>query len=305
MNRCERCHRQISNQAAEYGPVCAKILGVPEDVDGVLNDEMMAQIEEQIFEKMSQEDQNKITELKKLYAEAEKSGDYVAMNAAHNEAARIREKYDISYKSYDGFDYTHGGNVKKLADTSTWSIMADIDNHMRSASDEEKARLKGVKEIVQRMAEEGTPVLDGMDRLLSTLHANAQTATNVQNEMKNTTFPPLTDLEMFAPSCAYLIGKVNKGEWDYKLPKNDSAGWRVPYNTMNGESMDVNNNRNWQNWIYIDGHLVGADKIGNINMAYVGYKMGLPEYVYNNFETRDKDDAKWVEYGIELAKEGY
>lgn len=39
-------------------------------------------------------------------------------------------------------------------------------------------------------------------------------------------------------------------------------------------------------------------------MAYVGYKMGLSEWVYKNFTTMDKDDKEWVEKGIAMAKGG-
>ncbi len=56
--------------------------------------------------------------------------------------------------------------------------------------------------------------------------------------------------------------------------------------------------------MYFDGHLIGADKVGNMNMAYVGKKMGLPEWVYKNWFTMDKDDPEWVERGISLAESG-
>lgn len=51
-------------------------------------------------------------------------------------------------------------------------------------------------------------------------------------------------------------------------------------------------------------HALRADKLGNMNMAYVGKKMGLPEWVYQNWTTTDKDDAQWVQYGIDLANQG-
>lgn len=57
-------------------------------------------------------------------------------------------------------------------------------------------------------------------------------------------------------------------------------------------------------WMYFDGMLVSADKFGNINMAYVGVKMGLPYSVFQNFATTDKDDAFWVQYGINMAEKG-
>ena len=68
--------------------------------------------------------------------------------------------------------------------------------------------------------------------------------------------------------------------------------------------MYVDNNKNWNAWIYFDRMIMGADKLGNMNMAYVGVKLGLPHYVYQNITTTDKDDAFWVQYGINMAKQG-
>ena len=49
---------------------------------------------------------------------------------------------------------------------------------------------------------------------------------------------------------------------------------------------------------------LSGDKFGNMNLGYVGFEMSLPEYVYLNFATPDKDDAFWVEYGMNMAKNG-
>lgn len=68
--------------------------------------------------------------------------------------------------------------------------------------------------------------------------------------------------------------------------------------------MSIDNNRNWRPWMYFDGMLVSADKLGNMNMAYVGTKMNLPHIVFQNFLTKDKDDAFWVQYGIDMAMQG-
>ena len=68
--------------------------------------------------------------------------------------------------------------------------------------------------------------------------------------------------------------------------------------------MNVDNNKNWRPWMYFDGMLVSGDKFGNMNLGYVGFEMSLPEYVYLNFATTDKDDAFWVEYGMNMAKNG-
>ena len=56
--------------------------------------------------------------------------------------------------------------------------------------------------------------------------------------------------------------------------------------------------------MYFDGMLVAADKVGNMNMAYVGVKMNLPPVVFKNILTEDKDDAFWIQYGMNLAEQG-
>ena len=101
------------------------------------------------------------------------------------------------------------------------------------------------------------------------------------------------------------------GPWDYK--------WKSPWQTQgtvivenekekeiyDGKDLDIDNNRNWLPWIYFDGYLIGADKFGNMNMAYVGKKMGLPEWVYKNFTTMDDpEDIFWIDKGIRYAESG-
>ena len=42
-----------------------------------------------------------------------------------------------------------------------------------------------------------------------------------------------------------------------------------------------------------------------MNMAYVGKKMGLPEWVYKNFTTKDDpEDIFWIDKGTNYAKSG-
>ncbi len=92
-----------------------------------------------------------------------------------------------------------------------------------------------------------------------------------------------------------------KDEWrptETYIDKNDKT------RRYDGKNLDAHNQKNYIEWMYFDGYLIGADKLGNINMAYVGDKMGLPEWVYSNFLTRDKDDTFWVEYGRDLSRSG-
>ena len=91
------------------------------------------------------------------------------------------------------------------------------------------------------------------------------------------------------------------GDWNYKI-KNE---WQVPYNYFNGNDMNVDNNRNWRPWMYFDGMLIAGDDFGNLNMAYVGYKMGLPTSVYQkSCKPLMVKMIFWVQYGIDLAKSG-
>ena len=100
-------------------------------------------------------------------------------------------------------------------------------------------------------------------------------------------------------SSGFLIEKAYN-DWNYKY----NANWQVPYAFFDGNDMNKDNNKNWRPWMYFDGMLVSADKFGNINMAYVGVKMNLPHWVFQNTYTTDKDDAFWVQYGINMAEQG-
>lgn len=178
-------------------------------------------------------------------------------------------------------------------------------NKIKIEDSNKKDRLHGVAEDVRRYHREGTPIVDRHDQIMNLLHENAKTAQNYQNEMKNVKANPFfgpSAINPFLNSAGYLIGMVNKGEWDYKY----NSDWQVKYNHFDGKDMDTpgSNYRNWTPWMYFDGHLIAADKLGNMNMAYVGKNMGLPEWVYKNVTTTDGEDAKWVQYGIDLAKSG-
>lgn len=59
--------------------------------------------------------------------------------------------------------------------------------------------------------------------------------------------------------------------------------------------------KNWVPWIYFEGYLWGADKIGNNNLGYVGTRMGFADYWIQNQFTMDKDDRPAVTLGVSLA----
>lgn len=190
--------------------------------------------------------------------------------------------------------------------SETYKILQDLGKRWNATSDSaEKDRLHKVAEDVRMYHRQGTPIVDRHDAIMNLLHENKKRARDYQKTMTEG-FPGflyrMSDGNYMLDSSTYLIGMVDEGEWDYKY--NDD--WRVKYDYFDGLDMDTpdSNYRNWKPWMYFDGRLISADKLGNMNMAYVGKNMGLPEWVYKNFETMDKDDPYWVQYGIDLANSG-
>ena len=170
--------------------------------------------------------------------------------------------------------------------SDTYKILADLGNRWRNASEQDRKSIENLANEVRRLAREGTPVQYAQDKVMNQLHENATKAS------------AYSDIEP-SRKAAFLIDRAY-GEWDYKWNSN----WQVPYSTFNGNNMNVDNNKNWRGWMYFDGMLMSADDFGNLNMAYVGVKMGMPNWVYQNFATTDGKDAFWVQYGIDMANQG-
>ena len=191
-------------------------------------------------------------------------------------------------------------------DSETYKILQDISKRWYATSDPaEKDRLHGVAEDVRMYHRQGTPIVDRHDAIMNLLHENKKKAQAYQKTMTEGIpgfLYRMSDGNYMLDSSAYLIGMVNEGEWDYKYNKD----WQVKYDYFDGVDMDTpkSNYRNWKPWMYFDGYLISADKLGNMNMAYVGKNMGLAEWVYKNVTTTDKDDEFWVQYGIDLANSG-
>jgi len=140
------------------------------------------------------------------------------------------------------------------------------------------------------------------DEVMDLLHENAGLAIEYQNSMllgRSGLWFALSGKDYFLESVAFLIGMA-EGWGNYKFDEH----WQVPFDSYEGNKMNVDNNKNWKEWIYFDGRLVSADDLGNMNMAYVGVKMHLPRYVYQNRFVNDNKDAYWVQYGITLAENG-
>lgn len=95
-------------------------------------------------------------------------------------------------------------------------------------------------------------------------------------------------------------------DWDYKW----NPSWQVPYAYFNGVDMNKKQSdgsyaKNWTPWIYFNGQLISADKFANINLGYVGTKMGFFGYMLLNPTTTGGDDEKYIQRGINMAKNGY
>lgn len=162
--------------------------------------------------------------------------------------------------------------------SDTYKILVDLE-HRWNENPSLRSQYENMADEVRRLAREGTPLMYGQDKIMNTLHANAAEAIQFQNNLLSN---PWYDGSMyFTDRVSYLIGQVDRGPWDYKY----NSAWQVPYDYFNGKDMNANNGKNWEPWICFDGMIIGADKFGNINMAYVGTKMGLPNYVYQNFTT--------------------
>lgn len=186
--------------------------------------------------------------------------------------------------------------------SDTYKILVDLGNRWWQYNVATRNQYSNLANEVRRLARAKTPIQYAQNKVINQIHANAKVATDYQSNMINGISGILYQLQgnnYIEDSTTFLIGMAY-GKWNYKQNPN----WQVPYPYFNGKNMNVDNNKNWQAWMYFDGMLMAGDDFGNLNMAYVGYKMGLPEYIYKNFATTDGKDAFWVQYGISLAKCG-
>ena len=180
--------------------------------------------------------------------------------------------------------------------SDTYKIIDDCSNRWFATNDKaEREQLHGIADDARRLARVKTPYMYGQDKVMDTLHQNVQVMIDTMlfyNQLAMTG-GPIGD-----PYLWYV--QMTETKWDYKL----NPDWQIPYDTFNGLDMSINNNRNWRPWIYFDGEIRGADKIGNINLGYIGTKMGFGDLLIKNFATMDKDDGPSVELGIRLANMG-
>lgn len=178
--------------------------------------------------------------------------------------------------------------------SDTYKITKDLGQRwMAAENQEERDRLHELAEKARKLAREGTPLKYGQDVIMETLHANAVFAQALR-QVLNTS--GIINPELTAYSC--FVGMTFTA-WNYKY----NPDWQVPYPIFNGKDMSVNNNKNWTPWIYFDGDIISADKFGNINLGYVGTKMGYHGRQLKNLYTMDKDDGSYVIYGIDMANQ--
>ena len=203
--------------------------------------------------------------------------------------------------------------------SETYKILQDLSKKWYATSDSaEKDRLHGVAEEVRRLARGNNRVKYGTDEIFDVMHKNAKTGQLVkgvslgtiplQSVLTNPLFAGISG-SLLEPGAFLTAMALDKNQWNYKYQDEwrvggvDEKGNKLKY--YDGKDLDADNNRNWLPWIYFDGYLIGADKFGNMNMAYVGKKMGLPEWVYKNFETMDDpEDIFWIDKGTSYAESG-
>jgi hypothetical protein len=227
------------------------------------------------------------------------------------QGARFGYRYNYTTQSYMiyGAPYT----AEFGTGTDTAQIIRDAGERWATASDAaERTRLFELAETAKQLARANMPYMYGNDRIMDTLHENAKTgeemmAAFIENAFLSGLYGKPYDPHLAGGGWLALMAIDSKNGWDYKL--NDA--WRVPilYAESDGryaEQSKVDANwQNWMEWIYFNGNIIGADQFGNINLAYVGVKMGLAEWIVSNFETRDDARDIWAtDYGLSLARAG-
>ena len=200
---------------------------------------------------------------------------------------------------------THNNNpdiIEFGKNSDTYKIIVDLKARWeRALSQDEKDRIAALGIKVRELARAGTPCMYGQEKVTTMLQANAEKGQQKFNEIievhmwsSGLSGDPVTSAYSWFVSMTCT-------EWNYKL----NPDWQVPYDAFDGVDTNLENWKNWTPWIYFEGELRSADKIGNINLGYVGTKMGFYGVAIKNPYTMDKDDGPSVLFGIELAEKIY
>lgn len=186
-------------------------------------------------------------------------------------------------------------------DSDTYKIIKDLGERWMTTEDqEERERLHSIADEARRLARKGTPLKYGQDVIMETLHANATLSRVIIDAIKQA-----SHLNAHIVTYPWFVG-MTCTEWDYKW----NPDWQVPYSIFNNKAMDKEDSdgsypKNYVAWIYFDGMIMGADKFGNINLGYVGTKMGFHKFLLSDILKLLGDDPKdtaMIEYGIALAE---
>ncbi|MDR0498912.1 MAG: RHS repeat-associated core domain-containing protein, partial [Holophagales bacterium] len=187
--------------------------------------------------------------------------------------------------------------------SDTYKILVDVDMRWKVATNgsSEKQRLNNIATDARRFVRAGTPLMYGQDKIMNLLHTNAALGINVMDAA--TTDP--SDYTGSVVAYSWFVS-MTCSDWDYKW----NPDWQVPYAVYNDKNMNQRQKgggypKNWIAWIYFDGMIIGADKVGQINLGYVGTKMGWPKWMLLiPGVTDDKDDGPYITHGINMANQG-
>ncbi|WP_418791467.1 RHS repeat domain-containing protein [Phosphitispora sp. TUW77] len=220
---------------------------------------------------------------------------------------RVAGYYTINgvYDWYDDPDASEFGK-----DSDTYKILGDLGNRW-TATDEQsqKDNYHQIAEDARSLARAETPYLYGQDIVMDTLHTNAQTGIDYMDSLLNNYWFLANGGDPLLTSYSWFVS-MTCNDWDYKWDPYWQVGHNADdYGTFNGVDMNKKQSdggyaKNWTAWIYFDGMLMGADKFGNLNLGYVGAKMGFFDIMLLNPATTGAGDGFWVEYGINMAKQG-
>ena len=212
-----------------------------------------------------------------------------------------------NFKSYAGLEadpYAEFG-----INSDTYKILMDIDHRLRTTNDPtERSRLVEIANDAKTMARAGTPYKFGNDAIKALLHENNQTMMDYYNGLANDYWYLVSGGKPAEATFVWLIGKhfgnQDEPNWDYKWDIN----WQIPIDypdSFYGEYADAPNKRNWYEWIYFEGVMIGADKVANINWGYLGTNLGYSGFYLFNPLTTGGDDDRFIQMGVDLANSGY
>jgi hypothetical protein len=241
----------------------------------------------------------------------------------------LKGKNDINFK--DDLENIKQGKLPKglnssdiPKDSDTYKIFEDLQTKFFETTDIGKRfDYLMIANQARTLLSANTPILYAQNKIIDELHKNAKIAEDFQRQLSKDIHATLKysrlslaeynkefSQRFFLESSIYLAYMgYSKTDWNYKYIE----GWRVPEHYFSTENPIFNgynmindpNSRNWRSYMYFDGMIISADYFGNLNLAYIGAKMGLTEWVYKNFSTMDtKLDIEALDYGTKMAKQG-